>query len=89
MISYCTICGKRARVIVNNSRAYCDPCLIARLATLGNQDTIIMPITEAGPRTVLCDCYGCVNVAVTQTPTGYHLCNYHQYLQERYGKETL
>lgn len=89
MKGYCTVCGKRAHFTVNNSRAYCDICLNARLTTLGEGDAIIMPITEADPMSHCCDCYGCVNVAVTQTPTGYHLCNYHQYLQERYGKETL
>ena len=81
MKTYCTICGKRAHFTVNNSRAYCETCLNARLATLSECDAIIMPITEAGPMSHYCDSFGCANVATHRSPTTRnHWCNYHAHL---------
>ena len=80
MKEYCCICGKRAKSLINNNRAYCETCLNDRLSILGDHD-IIMPITEAGPMSHCCDSFGCINVATHRSPvTGHHWCNYHAHL---------
>lgn len=80
MKEYCCICGKRAKSLINNNRAYCETCLNARLSILGDHD-IIMPITEAGPMSHCCDSFGCINVATHRSPvTRNHWCNYHAHL---------